>query len=276
MDHRAPEARRLAEAHAARDHGVEDELREVLAHLALDVARQACAPVVHGQQHARHGQPRVELALDEAQRVEQAGEALERVVLGLDRNDHAVGRDQRVDRQRAERRRAVQQRVGEAVAHAAPAPRAGAARSPARAGARRWRPPDPGARAGSSGWRWRSATAPPRPSPSRTGRRRRSARGPSRARARRSRWPADRCRRAASRSRPRRCRQRRSRRSSSCRPRPSDSRSRRSCPSCRQASGDSGRSPHLFVRRRSAITFNSRLGSAVCGPFPAGAGNGPA
>ena len=66
MDHRAPEARRLAEADVARDHGVEDELREVLAHLALDVARQARAAVVHRQQHAGDGQARVELALDRA------------------------------------------------------------------------------------------------------------------------------------------------------------------------------------------------------------------
>ena len=159
MDHRAPEARRLAEAHVARDHGVEDELREVLADLALDVARQAGAPVVHGQQHARDGQARVELALDEAQRVEQAGEALQRVVLGLHRDDHAVGGDQRVDRQRAERRRAVQERVGEAVAQRRQR------LAQALLGARLAREldvggaPGRGARAGATGWRCRSATS---------------------------------------------------------------------------------------------------------------------
>jgi hypothetical protein len=88
----------------------------VLAHLALDVAAQARARVVHRQEHPRDRQPRVELALDELERVEQAGEALEREVLGLHRDDHAVGGDQRVDGQRPERGRAVEQRVGEAVA----------------------------------------------------------------------------------------------------------------------------------------------------------------
>src|SRR5213078_3845240 len=47
VDDGAPEARRLADAHIPRDDGVEDQFREVLAHLALHVARQARAPVVH-------------------------------------------------------------------------------------------------------------------------------------------------------------------------------------------------------------------------------------
>ena len=116
VDHGAAEARRLADADVARDHRVEDEIREVLANLALDVARQARAPVVHRQQHAGDRQPRVELALHQRERVEQAGEALEREVLGLDRHDHPVGRDQGVDRQRAERRRAVEDHVRRLVA----------------------------------------------------------------------------------------------------------------------------------------------------------------
>ena len=69
-------ARRLAEADVARDHGVEHQRREVRADLALDVLGELRARVVHRQQHARDGQARVELALDQRQRVEQAGEAL--------------------------------------------------------------------------------------------------------------------------------------------------------------------------------------------------------
>src|SRR5439155_24499433 len=65
VDDGAPEARRLADAHVARDHGVEDELREVLAHLALDIAREPRAPVVHREQHPRDREARVELALHE-------------------------------------------------------------------------------------------------------------------------------------------------------------------------------------------------------------------
>ena len=118
--------------HVARDDGVEDELGEVLAQVALDVARQPRAAVVHGQQHARDREPGVELALDHADGLDQAGEALERVVLGLDRHDQPVGRDERVDRQRAERRRAVEQREAYSSRTGASASRRRARTRPAR------------------------------------------------------------------------------------------------------------------------------------------------
>src|SRR3712207_8843892 len=52
----------------------------------------------------------VQRALDELEGVEQAGEPFEREVLGLHRDDHAVGRDKCVDGERPERRRAVEDR----------------------------------------------------------------------------------------------------------------------------------------------------------------------
>ena len=113
--------------------------------------REARAPVVHRQQHARDGQARVELALDQRERVEQPGEALEREVLGLHRDDHAVGRDERVDRQRPERRRAVEQHVGEAVAHAGQRVAQPVLGARLRAAARRSRRRDPGGRAAARG-----------------------------------------------------------------------------------------------------------------------------
>jgi len=57
---------------------------------------------VHRQNHARNRQPRIQLALYEIDRVKHLREALERVVLGLNRHDHAVGGHERVDRERAE------------------------------------------------------------------------------------------------------------------------------------------------------------------------------
>ena len=110
VDHRSPEAGRLADPHVARDHGLEHQAVEVLADLALDVLRQAGAPVVHRQQHPGHRQPRVQFALDQGQGVQQAGKPLEREILRLDGDDHAICRDKRAHRQRAERRRTVEQR----------------------------------------------------------------------------------------------------------------------------------------------------------------------
>src|SRR3712207_8772959 len=62
-------------------------------------------------------QPGVELALDQLQRVEQLGEPLEREVLRLHRHDHLVRRDQRIDRERPERRGAVEQREQRSEEH---------------------------------------------------------------------------------------------------------------------------------------------------------------
>jgi len=88
----------------------------VLADLALHVPGEPGAPVVHREQHAGDREPWVELALDQREGVEQAGESLEREVLRLHRHDHPVGGDQGIDGQRPEGRRAVEQRVGEALA----------------------------------------------------------------------------------------------------------------------------------------------------------------
>ena len=75
------------------------------------------APVVHRQQHPGDREPRIELPLDQPERVEQPGEALEREVLRLDRHDHPVGGHQRIDGQRPERRRTVEQREGVLVTY---------------------------------------------------------------------------------------------------------------------------------------------------------------
>ena len=116
LGHGQTVARRLGDPDAARYDRLEDHLGEVLAQLALDVLGEAGALVVHGDQQTRHVQRRVQLAADHRQRVEELDQALERQVLGLDRDDHPVGGDQRVDADRAERGRAVEQREGEALA----------------------------------------------------------------------------------------------------------------------------------------------------------------
>ena len=132
--HRHAEARRLAEADVARDHGVEDEPREVLADVALDVAAQARARVVHRQHHAGDRRPGLSSRWTSSivsSTCARPSSAKYSVCTGT---ITAIGGDQRVDRQRPERRRAVDQHVAEAVAHRPRARRAAAARSPRIAG----------------------------------------------------------------------------------------------------------------------------------------------
>ena len=72
---------------------------------------------MHRDHHAGQNQRGVELTAQHSQRVEELHKALEGQVLGLDRDDHAVGGDQGVYRDRAQRwRRAVEEREREAIA----------------------------------------------------------------------------------------------------------------------------------------------------------------
>ena len=125
LDHRRAVAGRFGELDASWDHGSEDEFGEVVAQLPLDVLGEAGALIVHGDQQTRQLQRRVQLTADQRQRVEELDQALERQVLRLDRDDHPIGGGEGIDRDRAERRRAVEQRVGEAIPdRAEPAPQA--------------------------------------------------------------------------------------------------------------------------------------------------------
>jgi hypothetical protein len=83
----------------------------MLAHLAGDLVGELGAAVVHRQQDRRDVQARVEVGAHEVDVAQQLAEALQRVVLALDRDQHLVRRDERVDRQQPERRRAVDEHV---------------------------------------------------------------------------------------------------------------------------------------------------------------------
>ena len=74
---------------------------------------------MHGDQQTRNLKSRVQLTPDQAQGFEELDQALQRQVLGLDRDDDAVGGGQGVDADRPERGRAVEQGDGEALAHRA-------------------------------------------------------------------------------------------------------------------------------------------------------------
>src|SRR5581483_6837059 len=113
-----PVARRLGKPHRPGDGGREDQLAEMAAQLCVDVGGPPGAAVDHRQQNACDLQPRVEAGLDDVHRAEELREAFQSVVLGLDRNEHAVGGGERVHRQRAERRRAVEEDEGILVAGA--------------------------------------------------------------------------------------------------------------------------------------------------------------
>jgi hypothetical protein len=112
-----PKARRLGQAHVAR-HGAAEHLRtEVLLRIIGHLSAQVEPRVVHRQQHAIEREWRIEVLLHEANGVQQLRDALERVVLALDRDDDAVGRRQHVQRDEPERWGTIEEHVLVLFAH---------------------------------------------------------------------------------------------------------------------------------------------------------------
>ncbi len=104
---------RLGELHVARDDGVEDV--EVRLHLVGDLVGERVAAVEHRQHHALDAELGVEGVLDAIDRRHEVGQPLEREVLALERHQHPRRRGERVERQQAERGRAVEDHVGVAL-----------------------------------------------------------------------------------------------------------------------------------------------------------------
>ena len=118
---RDPVARRLGDADAARDHRLEDAAgqcsRSSRSTSWESRVRSSCM-VITTPAISSDG---LSSRWTSFSGVEELDQALERQVLGLDRDDHLVGGDQGVDGDRPERGRAVEQRVGEALANRAEA-----------------------------------------------------------------------------------------------------------------------------------------------------------
>ena len=141
--HRLAIARRLGDPDVAGDDRLEHLVAEVVPDVLLDGVGQPGTPVVHGQQDRGDVERRVQVLAYQVDVVDQLVEPFQRVVLALDRDQHLLRGHERVDRQQAERRRAVDEDVVELarVARRSPGPAAtpGPPRRPARSPRRRGR-----------------------------------------------------------------------------------------------------------------------------------------
>ena len=115
--HRHAVARRFAEPDVARDDGAKHLLLEELPHVGRDLLAQIRALVEHRQQHAFDVERGIERGADAAHRADEIGQPFEREVFAVQRNQHGIGGDERVEREQAERRRAIDEDVVVVVAH---------------------------------------------------------------------------------------------------------------------------------------------------------------
>src|SRR5262245_2297501 len=102
--------RSFAEPDISWNDGLEDLTGEIPMNLFTDLQSHAGAAVEHREYDAAHVETRVQSLTNQFDGLQQMGEPLERVELALERNDHAVRRDEGVDRQESQRRRAVDDR----------------------------------------------------------------------------------------------------------------------------------------------------------------------
>ena len=76
-----------------------------------NLARERGALVIHGEQKTFNGERGIQRAANAHQRVHQFGNAFERVIFALDRNKNGVACDQRVERKKVQRRRAINDNI---------------------------------------------------------------------------------------------------------------------------------------------------------------------
>src|ERR1043165_3252280 len=101
----------LREPHVPWYHRLKNLGAEILPSFGRDLAREVEARVEHCQQHAINTQGGIRASLYEMNSVQELADPFEGVVLTLKRDQQSVGGSQHVERQQAERRRAVNQDV---------------------------------------------------------------------------------------------------------------------------------------------------------------------
>jgi hypothetical protein len=110
LDDRKAVAGRFSKPNRTRDDRLKDFFPERIAHARHHFMAQVGARVVHRQHDAFQLQRRVAAdALDALDHLENFRESFEREVFALQRNQHGVGRGQRIRHEHAERRRAIDQ-----------------------------------------------------------------------------------------------------------------------------------------------------------------------
>ena len=105
--------RRFRDAHVARNDCLVDLLAEEAAHLGRHFVGELGAAVMHGQHHAVNFERWVQARPHEVDGFLELGNPFEREELALHGNQRRIGRRQRVQRQNAERRRAIDENVAE-------------------------------------------------------------------------------------------------------------------------------------------------------------------
>ena len=108
-------ARSLTQLDIALDDGLEDQVLEVLLDLLIDLIVEPSTAIVHSHQEAFDLQPCIETLADDTDGIQELRDTLEGEVLALHGDQDGVRRYQRIDRDQAQRRGAVDKDIVVAV-----------------------------------------------------------------------------------------------------------------------------------------------------------------
>lgn len=97
----------FGEADVSRNDRRENLRAEETSQVGGDLARERGALIVHGEQDAFNSERGIERPANTHQSVKQFGDAFERVILALDRNEDGVAGHEGVERQKIQRGRAI-------------------------------------------------------------------------------------------------------------------------------------------------------------------------
>src|SRR5208282_2144520 len=101
----------FCKAHVARNYGLENLLAEEASQVGADLFGECGALIVHCQQDSLDCEIGVERSANPHEGVEEFGNPLEGQILALDRNQNRITRGQRVQGQKIERGRTIEQNV---------------------------------------------------------------------------------------------------------------------------------------------------------------------
>src|SRR4051812_42501578 len=99
---RHPVTRRLAETDVARDHGSEHFFLEEAAHIGRHLLAEIGPLIEHRQQHALDVEGGIQRGAHAAHGADQIGQAIEREVFTMQRDQYGIGGDESIQRQQAE------------------------------------------------------------------------------------------------------------------------------------------------------------------------------
>ena len=104
-------ARSFTQLDIALDDGLEDQVLEVLLDLLIDLIVESGTAIVHSHEEAFDLQPCIETLADDTDGIQELRDPLEGKVLALHGDEHRVCSHERIDRDQAQRRGAVDEDV---------------------------------------------------------------------------------------------------------------------------------------------------------------------